>query len=272
MSSGKAPITVLETATVGSVADTMAAHGFMSLPVGSARGMIFFLFAFRKAIIISFFFSFLLQVVGEDHQRLVGIISVWDIITGLLGAVQEAELSKAAPMYLLQKISPVRPAPTLPCGAPLTQLIEYFATGTQHVFLVDEENRIKAVATQSAAARFLAPFLSLWQVGRKPLTALGFNGTNCISCKSSQTVLEGLQTIAGHQLTGVPVVDAKNHIIANLSARDFLGISPVQTDLLHMDIPAFLAQVSPRSLHPETASADMTLFHAGNQKKKRKKK
>lgn len=201
-----------------------------------------------------------------------GIISVWDIITGLLGAVQEAELSKAAPMYLLQKISPVRPAPTLPCGAPLTQLIEYFATGTQHVFLVDEENRIKAVATQSAAARFLAPFLSLWQVGRKPLTALGFNGTNCISCKSSQTVLEGLQTIAGHQLTGVPVVDAKNHIIANLSARDFLGISPVQTDLLHMDIPAFLAQVSPRSLHPETASADMTLFHAGNQKKRKERK
>ena len=69
--------------------------------------------------------------------------------------------------------------------------------------------------------------------------------------------------VAGHQLTAVAVVNAKGELVGNLSARDFLGIAPVETELLLMDVAGFLAKVSPRSLQPATCSSDITLYEAG---------
>lgn len=124
--------------------------------------------------------------------------------------------------------------------------------------------QIVAVATQSAAARFLAPFLSLSLQGIKTLKELDFDSTGSVTAiRDSKTVLEGLQAITGHQLTALAVVDGKGKLVGNLSARDFLGIRPIDFELLMMDIKSYLSKVSPRSLEPATCSQDDNLYRAG---------
>lgn len=85
--------------------------------------------------------------VVADNGALEGVVSVWDIITGLRVAIETApvhDFGHVAPAYLQQTVeSIVRPTITLPHSVTLTKLIEFFASGTQHVFLVDDEDKVR---------------------------------------------------------------------------------------------------------------------------------
>ncbi len=88
------------------------------------------------------------------------------------------------------------------------------------MFLDNREGNVVAVATQSAAVRFVTPFLSLSKLGNSALRNLGFNGNaGLVTVAASTSVLEAMGILTDLQVTGIPVLDEIGHIVANLRSE-----------------------------------------------------
>lgn len=241
-STGKDLVSLNEKQTVGDVINILASHNFMSAPVLTEAG------------------------------TMKGIVSVWDIVTGLRSRIDASGLSslaKVAPAFFKEPIAAlVREETPFPRTLPMNKLFEIFGSGTQHVFLdegdtglvSDTPPKICAVATQSAAVRFACPFLTLCALGAKTMAELGFAKGSVVSVKASTAVIDALALITDSQLTALAVVDDKGKLLGNLSVRDFLGLRTSTYEALTEPIITFLQKHSPASLEPISCRPDTSFY------------
>jgi len=120
-------------------------------------------------------------------------------------------------------------ADTIKQGYSLSYAFEYMArTGTHRVLIVDDNQRVVNLITQSMFIQFFHNHVDqLGEVAQCKVTEILTRTpiTLLLSLKESEPAINGFDILAKQRVSGLAVVDEKNgHLVDNLSIRDLRGI------------------------------------------------
>lgn len=153
----------------------------------------------------------------------------------------------------------------------LPKVLDLFYLGVHRVTVVDSQNKIFNLITQSDVMAYLAQNIHLIKErANLTLESLKIGNQGAFTVTGDTTVIKALMTIHSKRLSAVPVVDNDGKLIANLSMSDLRGLnSKTLVDLL-LPINDFLSKrasedenyVCERSVNPLTVKLTDTLDYA----------
>jgi len=152
-------------------------------------------------------------------------------------------------------------------GSNLASVAAILKTGVKRVPVLNEENRVKFIISQTSVNRFLHDNIKELKGDTSiPLSKLSIGREPVLAVSSTTPAIETFRLMDNKHISGVAVVDANGCVIANTSSRDLKNFvkSPRRSTLL-LPIAKFLEEVRRDGLVEAPVvccSPDDTLAHA----------
>lgn len=218
-------------------------------------------------------------VVNVSEGKFLGIVDMFDIVTCMLGVLPEMKegddpsaVEWAGEHFAKTTMGQVIEATNTYEGFPiasnpvkretfLPKVIELFWLGLHRLPVVNMENNIINVLTQSDLLAFMAQNMHLiGAIARKTLDECNIGRVAPQMARANEQTSVVVKRLHNKRITALPVVDDEGKIIANFSISDLKGITSKNFKDLLLPVKAFLDKRSSqeenfrceRSLHPLT--------------------
>jgi len=145
---------------------------------------------------------------------------------------------------------------------PATSAISYFAQGFHRAVVFNSERQVIGVLSQTALVERMGEMLKHGDnkaIASRNLQSLGLGMAEPVTIKSSASVLDGLNALAGFNVSAIAIIDGSGKLCGNFSASDLRGIYAEHLPSFHKTIVEFLQEHSPQSLKPRAIYRDATL-------------
>lgn len=146
---------------------------------------------------------------------------------------------------------------------PFSMVVEIFANGIHRTPLVNKENKVIGMCSQSSVLALLADNLhmgELKQVGERQISDLGLGVSPVTSVKEEETVLTALHKLDAKAYSALAVVDSTGKLSGNFSASDMRGMFVEHFPSFLQPVHEFLDAHSPGSNSPQVVMKDATLL------------
>lgn len=214
-------------------------------------------------------------VVNIQEGRFMGIVDMFDVVTCMLGVLPQAQggdVEWAADHFANTTMGQVIEVTNTYEGFPiasnpvkretfLPKVIELFWLGMHRLPVVNMENNIINVLTQSDLLAFMAQNMHLiGAIARKNLAECNLGMTAPLVAKATEQASTVVKRLHDKRISAVPVIDNDGKIVANFSISDLKGLTSKNFKDILMPVMEFLAKRSSqeenfrceRSLHPLT--------------------
>eukprot|EP01113_Clastostelium_recurvatum_P007601 TRINITY_DN1354_c0_g1_i1.p1 TRINITY_DN1354_c0_g1~~TRINITY_DN1354_c0_g1_i1.p1 ORF type:complete len:314 (-),score=98.25 TRINITY_DN1354_c0_g1_i1:755-1696(-) len=223
----------------------------------------------------------------KSSGQFIGLVDMLDLVTFLVEYVKNREsLNNDFLSFIAEDTFQPRTASDLsdlskrnkmcpvPQGASLLEAMTVMATN--HVQRVPvmimgpkgEFTGVISLLTQSAVIAFLAKHTSELGGLAKTLHEVGFGPKEVFSIVEDKPALDAFKMMASHHISGLPVVDTDNQLLANISARDLRVIAndPKMFQYLAIEAGDFVTHIrtsnpSPKDMHPSISCTLEEPFH-----------
>jgi len=214
-------------------------------------------------------------VVNVKEGRFLGFVDMFDIVTCMLGLLPQVGDDNQGVEWAGREFAETTMAQVLEAtntyeGFPiashpvkretfLPMVLEYFWLGMHRVPVVNMENNIISVLTQSDVLSFMAQNIHLTGVlARKSLEQCKLGLAAPVLAKASEQTSVIVKRLHDKRISAAPVIDDEGKIIANFSLNDLKGINPSNFKDILLPVKTFLEKrASPeenfrceKSLHP----------------------
>jgi len=192
-------------------------------------------------------------ILDKEKNMYVGFIDMVDLVTFLVDITQEAELMGEGFLQLLEEgtrfaTTPVtsisnfssrNPFVPVRSDASLYAVIEVLAKhGVHRVPIVNNQNRVINIITQSAVIAFLAKNLKeLGSVVNSTLADLHTGSKDAVTVNISSRTIDAFKAMSQHRISAVAVVDNEGILLANVSVRDIRAVSSDARIIQRMYLP-----------------------------------
>jgi len=197
--------------SISKAMETLAQHGISGAPVWDSDLNSFI--GFVDTLDLTIFVSYLFHENFQRHPHL----------------YDPKELRKRFSMPVRDVINASKRDPfwTIDANESVGFLINCFLKGGIHRVPVVENGNVIGIVSQSDIARlFSRNDQKITNLANKKLFELGLDQFPVITMKNDATLIDALNTIVTHDISGLAVVDFKDgHLINNLSASDFKGVT-----------------------------------------------
>eukprot|EP01089_Gocevia_fonbrunei_P015484 TRINITY_DN453_c0_g1_i1.p1 TRINITY_DN453_c0_g1~~TRINITY_DN453_c0_g1_i1.p1 ORF type:complete len:325 (+),score=71.44 TRINITY_DN453_c0_g1_i1:79-1053(+) len=156
-------------------------------------------------------------------------------------------------------------------GTLLPRLLDLFYLGVHRVSVVDSNNKIFNLVSQSDVMQYFAQNIHLIESkSQSSLEDLGIGSFNVQTITKDTVVIKALMLINSKRLSALPVIDEQGNLIANFSSSDLKGLKSEDLKDLLLPVWDYLVKratpeeeyVCEKSLHPLSVKKGDTLEHA----------
>jgi CBS domain-containing protein len=196
-------------------------------------------------------------ITTSDKPGYAGFVDVLDILNSILDKTKESpnfsgesmtNMQWAGKCFALEKtgylvnLSQQDPLKFVSPNSSLEEAAKWFALGIHRLAVMDD-NRIVNVISQSDLIRFLATAgVYIGSKILKPIDQIGLQTKGVNSVSEDMTVYETIKFMKEKSLSGVPIVDQNNRIVANFSGTDLLGLTDTNFPMLNLPVKEYLQQ------------------------------
>lgn len=205
-------------------------------------------------------------VVDAEAKRFYGFVDMLDIVTFLLAEFPAIESEAAINAEYLQALEvaaekfwnhPIEEVlsmsqryhqdesrfVTVHLTSSLRVLLQHFYSGLHRVAVVDHQNNVINIVTQSDVLAFMARNVHLLSLKEeKTITELGIGTEGVFTVPHDMRVVKLLQKLVLLKLSAVPVIDGHGKIVANFSVSNLKGLRKRQFPDLLLPVLEFLTK------------------------------
>jgi len=194
-------------------------------------------------------------ILDKEKNEYIGFIDMVDLVTFLVDISQEAEILGAGFLQLfeegarfnstkvfeLSNFSSRDPFVPVRSDASLYSVVEVLSKYQVHrVPVVDSENRVVNIVTQSAVIAYLGQHMN--ELGavmslQQTIASLNLGHKEVITVNIGDRAIDAFRAMSRHRVSAVGVVDNEHHLIANISVRDIRAISTDAHVIQRMYLP-----------------------------------
>lgn len=134
----------------------------------------------------------------------------------------------------------------------LQAMAQFAALGTQRLAVLDDENRVAGILTQSMVLSLLDQNIN--KIGRYRQTQVQEMHSllqPVLSVKEDEKAINAFRLMADRGVSGLAVVDAQGFLVDNISVRDLRGIGQKPTDFSNLFQTVKVFKQRERSLFPQ---------------------
>jgi len=212
----------------------------------------------------------------NDSGSLVGILDMLDVANHVikiypaeseLEAHNMATLKTASRAMALKDVKSViessgrDPLAPLNFHDPTTLAVELFASGIHRCPIVDNDNNIVGILTQSRVLSHLhdqLPRGNLKVLGNKNLEELGLGLSKPISANLTDQVIDVVRKLDQNAISAVALMDENNNLVGNFSIGDMKGLWDEELPSFRTSVEDYLNKFHPESLSVVTLNVSNT--------------